>query len=610
MNRAVISIGVRKTGGLPELQAAVKGAEMFAAWAKEHQGIRHVRLITDTKGKVTRDRVFDAVEKYTQLGFLEQLIVYFSGHGINVGLEERWLLSRAPDDASAAVNVRGSQMNARFSGIGHVVFISDACRTAADSISAQNVTGSEIFPNAKPNGPERPVDLFYATLLGHPSLEVKSAADAAAGYKAAYSDVLLRALRGDIPEVLDDDAAGRVVRAWPLKKHLVTAVPEYLRELGITSRTQQPDARIESDPDAWLSLCPPAPTDDSGGLKRRRRGSVSRSELDADVALPPTAMERDRAEPGGMLADARDALSAALHPDAPVPARSGRRRGLRPRAAEIPSSGGVSVAQATARAITDFGPDHFESQCGIKIRGARVVEAIAAEAAAKIGTRSDVVQIVLGKGKRAANVGLRLEDGSLVIVPVLAGCITGASFDAEGLLEGVFSEPSANSDRWSGYATRATELRRLRAVMMGTSLLGGFRLDDREDLSQVMRHLLAQSTPDVGMMALASHALHDRRERDAIRALDSRVEEALGVRAFDPALLSFALSGSKTSVMRALYPCVPMLTQGWSLLSPLGVSMPGHVSSLRGYLRPSLWTQFTADAIDLVRQAVTDGEVK
>ncbi|MFP5247815.1 MAG: hypothetical protein ACLGH0_14070, partial [Thermoanaerobaculia bacterium] len=202
MERAVIAIGVEKTGGLPKLQAAAKSAKAFADWAKKHQRIQRVRLITDEKSPVTRDRLFKAVRTITELGFIEQLIVYFSGHGINLGQGERWLLSGAPDDPAAAVDVRGSELNARFCGIGHVIFVSDACRTAADSIQALNVTGSVIFPNATPSGPERPVDQFYATLVGHPAFEVKSVNDSVAAFRAAYSDVLLAALRGDVPELV------------------------------------------------------------------------------------------------------------------------------------------------------------------------------------------------------------------------------------------------------------------------------------------------------------------------------------------------------------------------------------------------------------------------
>ncbi len=170
MNRAVVSIGVKKTGGLPELQAAVESATEFADWARKVQKIpaSQVKLITDAKSPVSRDRIFDTVDKIVRRGIFEQLIVYFSGHGINSGFFEQWLLSRAPDDPAAAVDVKGSEFGARFCGISHVVFISDACRTAADSIQAQRVTGSDIFPNTQPSGPERPVDQFFATLVGKP----------------------------------------------------------------------------------------------------------------------------------------------------------------------------------------------------------------------------------------------------------------------------------------------------------------------------------------------------------------------------------------------------------------------------------------------------------
>ena len=186
MQRAVVSIGVKKTGGLPELQAAVESATEFAEWARELQKIpaSRVKLITDAKSPVSRDRIFETVEKITQLGFIEQLIVYFSGHGINSGLFEQWLLSRAPDDPAAAVDVKGSEFSARFCGIGHVVFISDACRTAADSIQAQRVTGAGIFPNAKPSGPERPVDQFFATRVGDPALEVKTVEESTSRFRA------------------------------------------------------------------------------------------------------------------------------------------------------------------------------------------------------------------------------------------------------------------------------------------------------------------------------------------------------------------------------------------------------------------------------------------
>ena len=116
MHRAVVSIGVKEDRRLPELQAAVDSARCLPRGRRSSR-VQTRRLITDAKGQVSRDRIFDTVEKFTQLGFIEQLIVYFSGHGINIGLEERgscrarpttrrrrWISSRAAQSAPVLRN--------------------------------------------------------------------------------------------------------------------------------------------------------------------------------------------------------------------------------------------------------------------------------------------------------------------------------------------------------------------------------------------------------------------------------------------------------------------------------------------------------------------------
>ena len=50
MERAVISIGVRKTGDLPELKAAIDSATKVADWAAAQKIPKaRVKLITDAK---------------------------------------------------------------------------------------------------------------------------------------------------------------------------------------------------------------------------------------------------------------------------------------------------------------------------------------------------------------------------------------------------------------------------------------------------------------------------------------------------------------------------------------------------------------------------------
>jgi len=104
-------------------------------------------LVTDGGGaKVRAEQIQDAIEKVIAGAGVDQLIVYFAGHGINVNRSEHWLLSDAPGRANAAVNVSGSVELARYCGIQHVVMISDVCRVAPEGIQAQRVWGQDIFP--------------------------------------------------------------------------------------------------------------------------------------------------------------------------------------------------------------------------------------------------------------------------------------------------------------------------------------------------------------------------------------------------------------------------------------------------------------------------------
>lgn len=83
-----------------------------------------------------------------ELTTVQQLIVYFSGHGVNMSRGELWLLTGAPDDPNAAVNIARSVELARTCGIRHVAMVSDACRTAAEGIQAQSVRGPRSSPTS------------------------------------------------------------------------------------------------------------------------------------------------------------------------------------------------------------------------------------------------------------------------------------------------------------------------------------------------------------------------------------------------------------------------------------------------------------------------------
>src|SRR3954453_3831326 len=129
MRRAGIFIGVDRTGQLQPLNDAAAGARRMYEWALQ-QGMAdgtNARLITDQSQKVTPDMVYDAIKAIIDGPGVDQLILYFPGHGVNINRSEHWLLSDAPVRTSAAVNVAGSVDLARYCGIPYVVFVSDAC---------------------------------------------------------------------------------------------------------------------------------------------------------------------------------------------------------------------------------------------------------------------------------------------------------------------------------------------------------------------------------------------------------------------------------------------------------------------------------------------------
>jgi Caspase domain len=141
VKRAAVLIGVDHSGDLPVLADAAQGARRMETWA-HGQGMDPIEVLTDESGPVDIGAIKRAVQRIVDAG-TDQLIVYFAGHGVNIRYGEYWLLSDAPRDTQAAVNLAGSVVLAQYSSVPYVVFVSDACRSAAEGIRAQFVTGSE-----------------------------------------------------------------------------------------------------------------------------------------------------------------------------------------------------------------------------------------------------------------------------------------------------------------------------------------------------------------------------------------------------------------------------------------------------------------------------------
>jgi hypothetical protein len=580
MERAVVLIGVKKTGNLPELQAVTSGVKHMADWARS-QGIPdgRIKVLADEAGEVRVHQIADAIEEIVGLTTVEQLIIYFSGHGVN-NRGEYWLLSRAPANANEAVNVEGSVLLARYCGIGHIVLISDACRTAADGIQAQHVAGSDIFPNEPGSGLEQPVDIFFASARGKPALEVKDPVEAANGFSALYTEMLVECLRGEHAEVLDyedeDGTKTGLVRPWKLKGHLRDSVPKRLKQkLGKTPTINQtPDARIVSE-NTWLSRIPKLPR--------------------SAVPVVPVS----RSAPVNPFTVSEALVSQAIAGDF-----TGWRHTLNIAAGLSEES---ILKDAAVTYTTAFGPSHFETNCGFKLRGAKVARTVCKETAVEILDADGTIIRVGQMPRPGTGVLLELRNGTGVLIPAIPDFIAELTFESNELVN-VSYEPSDRSWRWGDYANRLEELRTLRASIAASVGLGVFRLSG-EDVLKLARRIQFAKGVDPSMALYAAYAYHDLQRRDLIKEMQSFLRGDLGLTFFDISLLSGDQPDNFSGLDRVVPP-FPMLSQGWTLLSAFRVKLPVSIQQLQQHLLPALWTMFDQGGVAKLAAAIQSGEIR
>jgi hypothetical protein len=596
MKRAAVLIGVDKTGDLPRLRDAARGARRMEEWARR-QGMNPVTLLTDEQNPVDAGAIKRAIRDVVDAG-ADQLVVYFAGHGVNIQRGEYWLLSDAPRDSQAAVNVEGSNQLARYSGIPHVVFISDACRTAAAGIQAQSVRGSEIFPNDSVDGTEKPVDLYFACTLGRPAHEVIDPNVTTAEYTALYTHELTQALLGQRPDCLEwaqDGSDSALLRPRALKAHLAAAVLQRIKDLQLQTRLiQEPDARLTSDgATAWLSRLTSADVPASW-LAKRSQESLG--------GAPPPLPAAAEAPPNTVATLSASLLQSTLANDTirldseRAYARTSNVRGIQ------------ALAASAERIAQPFGPTHFETRCGFKIRGARIVEAYAKGAQTDLFETPGEVVRVNSISQPGANVLLVLEQGKGILLPAIEDFIAVLTVEEEELVD-VSYEPSDNSWRWAEYETRAPEIRALRSLAASSMTQGVFRLE-QEDALEVAKRMQFAKGVDPTLAVYAAYAYNDLHRRDLIRQMSSYMRDDIGAPFFDIALLAGELNRSTVTRETAVYGQAPFLAQGWALLSALGVALPQSLSDLARTLAPSVWTMFNEDGVRTIRNSFQRGDLK
>lgn len=594
--RAAVVIGVDRAGDLPRLAAAAAAAGRVADWL-EAEGFAVQRFL-DSAGPVRVAAIYDAIEALVERGTLEQLVVYFGGHGFLNNYAEHWLLSNAPDNPNEAVSLVETVELARLSGIPSVVLLSDACRSRADTLRAERVRGSLIFPNNGAAGAVDPeVDRFLAAAPGDPALELP-VGQTASSYEAVFTASFLSAFERTDPALV------REVGGLPVVPNRLLKESRYLeRETArrVAARSlrlhQQPKAIVESGPEVFIGRAhpPPPPT-----------GPIAPV---SPAPLPPTVADvaaRELTLAGARLPPLKAPLDPALVP---------------PRAEDVDrlaEDTGFLASQAQIRSASAAAAASFEAGSGIALFGARVDRVAAgpgiiANLLTAGGDGRPAIVRLTAKGRRAASLLLGFAGGGGTVVAALDDYV-GAVVVEAGRVVSVSYVPARGSSRWRGDRQVTERLERLRAAVATAARFGVFRIEgEREErrlrAAWFLKSIILGKYIDPALGLYAAYAFVEAGLPEEVGSVADVMRGDLGVDLFDVAMLAGRLAGPPPADPRQTVPFCPMLAQGWGLLRVRGVALPELVAEAGYRLRPALWTSFEEAVLRPLAEALASGRL-
>lgn len=599
MKKAAIVIGVNSVGDLPVLRAAASGAQSFGGWLAT-EGFE-VKYFVDNERPVAVADITKAITSLIDGGPLQQLVVYFSGHGFLSNYSEYWMLSGAPRDANEAFSVRESVELARECGIPNVVMISDACRSTPQSLNAERVRGSLIFPNEPLAQDTRPeIDRYFAALPGDPALEM--VVDRSVNqHEGIFTHCFLQAFRQpDTEMVRQVEDEGRVIRVIPnrcLKDYLRRTVPVLMKGKGFMVH-QIPDAIVESGESVYLG-----------------RATVTAEAEVAPSKASPLEVFSVRDVARARVGEAFDLVSylrpIGLGPDS-LPMPDSERAALDQAALQTGFEKSVElIGDAQAQ-----GAQHFETRTGFKVFGAPVSEAVGLNIRAELlnpNDRTEPAYVKLHPGQAgalgsgpASSVVLRFNDGSGTVLAGIEDYIGTVAVE-DGRIVNVSYVPSDNSPRWDDYLLYARpRLEKLRAIAAAAARYGVFRVD-RDNARKVGDQIRYLKSIDPTLGLYAAYAYTEVGLTDDVRSVLEAMENDLRVWIFDVGMLAGALAGGGSPL--PIVPFCPMLSQGWGLLRVKRTTVPPVVEEAAKHLLPALWTTFDSTGMDLIFRGIRERRI-
>jgi hypothetical protein len=584
--RAAVVIGIDRVGNLPALEAAAAGARMFAGWLRG-EGFEVV-LFTDESAAVRVATIYDAIERFVNRSTVDQLVIYFSGHGFLRNSTEIWMLSNGTTNPNEAISVVESSELARFSGIKNVVFISDACRSTPTSLGISLVRGDLIFPVARRSANiDTDIDLFFATHLGEPALEL-SVGDSVTAFEGIYTSCFLGAFEHPDSTMVKVINQMRVVPNNQLKDYLIREVRKKAEAKSIRLR-QIPDTRVLSGDSTYIGRATGGPT-----------SGIQQSES--------TIFDKARRE-----------LAAAMAGSLPFIVHD-------PKSGDVTKFSYASDSSFTHAQLTMLNSERelvsHQLRTGVHIVGKAVVRIVTNSKFQASALTSELFSWDAGVASRAninlgrahgCSVAIQFDDGSGTLIAAISGYISNVTVK-DGDVVNVSYIPSG-APRSPELELKLDYLSRLRTVVAESAKSGTFRIEgDRESRTRsaddFLNKIRISNGIDPTLGLYATYALLEAGLIMNARVVHDIILRDLSADLFDLALVSDSLSGTRSGEVPGLVPFCPMLARGWELLRVKDVRLPVEIERAKEHLRSAFWTTFDPDGMELVMSALRNGRAE
>ena len=589
LRRAAICIGVNRTGGMKTLTSAADTAREFKEWA-EGQGCDTKLLVDSDKEPVLLAEIFAAVSSFIEPPRYDVLMVYFAGHGIlRTSSAEFWLLSNSPGNDNEAVNLVGSILKAKNSGVPHVIFISDACRSLAKP-PINEIEGGRIFPNRPRGKTKTEIDVYYATSPGDPALEIPNE-EAVKRYRPIFTNRLLKTVKNPdrklVDKILEGGSPQYVIGSRKLKDYMEEIVPQDAADFNIKA-VQDPILDVNTALPKFFAYV---------------------QNFDPQLIRPSDAPSPGPVSPipGG---DSGDTDSGAIgkEDDAAEAGATDRRRSF-PRFAE-------DIARIVkAQDATDLG-----MRTGFSLFGARpaLVEAGGWKMSISKSVRPEGWHLGLDpreEGKNGAGtVLIQFTSGLGTVLPIMPESIGTIVVDADRIVGVTYSPSKENPhyalNRLSGAHAPETKALANVAARHGVFIPGDW---GRRRYSRVERMLGRSGLTEAGsidpIVALFSaYAYAQRGHWEEIYEILQAFQRAGQPVPFDIVML--ASEYSNHTISSSYYPFVPMLSMGWFLMDEDNPCFASIHKQVRKDVVPSLWVTVTSTGVAKLHEALKAQETQ